>query len=505
MKKMFLIFVLGCLALFMSSCGLEPRPYHIQTEAPGEKKVILIIVDSLLEEPLATLIEEKKVPAFSFLKEHGWHTDQLVSVFPTMSVVIESTLLTGGYPNSHHIPGLRWYDVTEQKLINYGDGFLPSIRSGAVQTVTNGLFHLNNTHLSKNLQTIHEELKSQEKSTASINALVYRGGEQKTLHIPGMGPLPTMAPSYFVFGGFHHHVQTDLAADYLTSYGINDRVSVAHLVDLIQSRTLPAFTMMYMPDLDRESHEKGINTEDSIVRVDRMLQDILNAFGSWEYVLKDHVLIIMGDSGFTRIGEEEGRSVIQLGSLFHPLKIAEPQETSPADELAVAVNSRMAYVYPLREDLAIEQVVEMARKDSRIDTISRLRGEWVEVIQGGSGKELRYRPGHAYKDVYSQTWDIEGDGSVLDLHLDQAKKQIGFGNYPDALMQLYAAAHSHSGDYLILTTVPGYEMMGAHSPTHPGGGNHGGSIRKICWFLCLLQVWIKDRRPCASSILSRLS
>ncbi|WP_134703457.1 alkaline phosphatase family protein [Ammoniphilus sp. YIM 78166] len=493
MKKVFLMFTLFCFLLVMSGCGLEPRPFHIQTEATGSKKVILIIVDSLIKNPLTTMMEERKLPAFRFLKEKGWYTDELVSVFPTMSVVIESTLLTGHYPNHHGVPGLRWYDVEERKLVNYGDGTVSSIRSGAVQTAMNGLLHLNNTHLNQDLPTIHEELASMGKPTASINALVYRGSEQKTLHVPGMAPLATMAPPYFVLGSFHHYVQTGFTHRFFPSYGVNDRVSVDHLLDLIQNKALPDFTIMYMPDLDKESHEEGINTKDTIVKVDQLLQEVLHAFGTWEEALRDHVFIVMGDSGFSRIGEDKAKSVIPLDTLFQPLKIAEPDQTTAADDLAVAVNSRMAYVYPLRQDLDMDQVVEMVKKDARVDMITRRRGEWIEVMHPESGQQLRYRPGLSFTDVYSQTWDIEGEESVLDLDIDTRKKQIGFGKYPDALMQLYAAAHSHSGDYFIMTTAPGYEMEGAHSPIHPGGGNHGSLHKED--LLIPMFVAGTDKRP----------
>jgi hypothetical protein len=42
---------------------------------------------------------------------------------PSMSVTIDSSLLTGTYPDQHKIPGLNWYDEQEKRIVNYGTGF----------------------------------------------------------------------------------------------------------------------------------------------------------------------------------------------------------------------------------------------------------------------------------------------------------------------------------------------------------------------------------------------
>jgi hypothetical protein len=75
--------------------------------------------------------------------------------------------------------------------------------------------------------------------------------------------------------------------------------------------------------------------------------------------------------------------------------------------------------------------------------------------------------------TYNQKWDLEGDPSVLDIRSDPLKKTIVQGTYPDGLMRLYSAHHSHEGRFLVVTSKPGYEMKGTSSPTHTGGGAHG--------------------------------
>ena len=44
---------------------------------------------------------------------------------------------------------------------------------------------------------------------------------------------------------------------------------------------------------------------------------------------------------------------------------------------------------------------------------------------------------------------------------------------------------------MVVTTRPGYEMKGAHSPNHVGGGAMDLFMRKILIFLCLSEGRMK--------------
>lgn len=85
-------------------------------------------------------------------------------------------------------------------------------------------------------------------------------------------------------------------------------------------------------------------------------------------------------------------------------------------------------------------------------------------------------------DVYDQKWDVEGDLSVLDIQVDEKQNRLEYGNYPDGLMRLYTASHSHEGRYMVVTARPGYEMKGVHSPNHVGGGAHGSFHAEDSYF-----------------------
>ena len=124
-----------------------------------------------MDEPLKKAIEENKAPALEFFLNHGRYHKNLVSSYPTMSVTIDSSLITGTYPDKHKIPGLVWYDEGEQRIINYGNGFFEMAKIGASQFADDALHQFNNVDLSPNVETIHEVLDKRGKQTASINSL----------------------------------------------------------------------------------------------------------------------------------------------------------------------------------------------------------------------------------------------------------------------------------------------------------------------------------------------
>ncbi|RKD25545.1 hypothetical protein BEP19_00960 [Ammoniphilus oxalaticus] len=467
------------LLCFLAGCGLERPPLKIQSSPPTEsgKKVIMMIVDSLLAEPLRTLMDQNKLPAFSFLKENGVYIDKMISSFPTMSVNIDSTLLTGAYADKHHIPGLRWYDVHAQRMVSYGDGPKSVMKLGAKQVLTDSLYRLNNEHLSQKEQTIHEELSKKGYSTASVNALVYRGDTKQTLHVPTpFEDIQTMAPAYFVLGSFHHYLTMNPKDQFLKYYGINDQMSVEHIIQLLDHNQLPHFTLAYLPDLDHETHKAGRNPTDAVIEADRKLQQILNRYPSWQEAIKQHVFIVMGDSGVSKVKEDKTEALIDLEQLLSPLKnVALGEKPTAADSLAIATNERMAYLYLLENQLDETVLLEKLAMEPRIDTVSWKDGEWIEVVQADSQKRMRFRPGNTFTDPFQQRWEIDGDREVLDLRVDTDRhdQRLAYGRYPDGLMHLYSASQSHPGRYMIVTAKPGYELIDADSPYHVGGGAHG--------------------------------
>lgn len=148
------------------------------------KKAILILVDSLLPEILEKGFESRCIPALQYLKEKGSYRMGCVTVFPTMTASIDTSLITGAYPNEHKIPSLIWYDPHNKEMINYINGVNSVRKLGIKNCCKNVLVNLNQKHLSQHVKTLFEVLTDWGHTPASINLIIHRGYHQHPISFP---------------------------------------------------------------------------------------------------------------------------------------------------------------------------------------------------------------------------------------------------------------------------------------------------------------------------------
>lgn len=446
------------------------------------------MIDSLIMKTLQQEIVADRLPALRFFTKHAQTVTEIVSSFPTMSVTIDSTLLTGTHPNQHRIPGLNWYREEEKRVVNYGTGAGEAFREGPNQILQDALIHLNQVHLSQQVSTIYEDLARRGIPSGSINGMIYRGQTEHTLSFPTWLHLPTSlkkhlkvkGPELFAFGNFANPLskQEGIPEGILNNLGFSDPYPIAITKKLIEQKLLPHFLFVYLSDLDKPIHKKGPEDTSGLQKLDRELSSLLDSFGSWDKALEDIIWIISGDSGQTKILPEEQDPIIPLHSIFRNYKTLPAGETATSEtEIVICVNERMAYIYMLHPTMDIKEVVSLVAEDSRIDLIAIEDEEWIEIRRGGTEKLLRFRPGKEWTDTYDQQWDLEGDPYVLNLTLNETKKEITYGDYPDALSRLAGVFHSHSSRFIVVTAKPGYQLADQYSPKHLGGGGHGSLHR----------------------------
>lgn len=443
------------------------------------KPVIMLVIDTLMDPPLQEAIKQNKAPAFKFLIENGSYFSDLISPFPTMSVNVDTTLLTGTYCHEHQMPGLVWFDKEENRLINYGSHVRELWKLGLSQSLEDILFNMNNHHISKNVKTIHEELEAKGKNSASINALVYRGNSRHNYKIPKLmtwfttirKDIPTFAPSLFTYGSFK---KISSSSRLWPRFGFNNAFSVKELTYLIKNNQLPAFTIAYFPDLDPSIHKHGRMDVKGIEKVDQHLQKILNSYDSWKVALEENIWITMGDNGQAWIDSDRHIALIDLRKVLSEYRIMKLKKgVQSTDQVVLAVNERMSYIYTLDpETVPIQQLVLKLEKDERIDAIAWKEESFIHVKSGGKNGMLRFHKGGEYKDSYNQTWFIEGNHELLDITLRET--EIQYGDYPDAFARIISSLDSHEGHFIVVSAKPGYEFIGEGSPTHVGGASHGG-------------------------------
>jgi predicted AlkP superfamily pyrophosphatase or phosphodiesterase len=452
------------------------------------KKVIMVMVDSMMGSLVDEVVEKDTMPALSFLVENGQYEKELIAPFPSMSVTIESTLLTGSTVDTHRVPGLSWYDATEDRMVNYGSSIMAMYLSGLGRSVADALSGLNKEHLSPDVSTIHEDLHTYGLTSGSVNMLVYRGPFAHQLHFPGAlnevlrlpDTIDVPGPDVFVFGRLQkpqalHGWQ---AADSLfNNYGLNDRFSMQAFRSIVESGEQPDFLLIYLPDMDQTIHEHSPHYVRGFEEVDRHLQTMLDAYPSWEQALEENVFILFGDHGQSAMVEDENRASIDIKKLFYDEQATELGEPVSNGDISFGVNQRMAYVYDVQQRGKLGQWAERAVLDDRVGLAAWLDGDWINV-RTLDHNELRFKKGGEWTDRYGHSWAIEGDAEALGLKMDDASKTVQYSIYPDGLEQLYGALHSHNPQPLVLSAEPGYSFEAEGISVHPGGGDHGGLHRE---------------------------
>lgn len=446
------------------------------------KLVIMLVIDSLMDKPLQEAINNNRAPAFKFLMDHGNYFPDVVSPFPTMSVNVDTTILTGTYCDDHHLPGLVWFNIKENRLINYGSHIRELWKLGLSRSLEDILFQMNGNHISKGVKTIHEELEDTGKDSASINALVYRGSTSHFYKFPKLltwftsiqKDRSTLGAKFFTYGSLKKISPFKRYQRPWQKSGFNNSFSVQELTYLINKDRLPPFTIVYFPELDQSVHKHGPMDVKGIEKVDQHLQDILDVYDSWEEALQDNIWITLGDNGQAWIDSDRKVALIDLREMLGEYRIMKLRKgVQSKDQIVLAVNERMAYIYTLDTNtLPINKIVQELEKDKRIDVIAWQEGSSIKIKSGGKKGELHFQKGGEFIDIYNQTWFIEGDHRLLDITVNG--NQIVYGDYPDALARIHSSLHSHSGTFIIVSAKPGYEFIGEGSPTHVGGGSHGG-------------------------------
>ncbi|GAB3043278.1 alkaline phosphatase family protein [Virgibacillus ainsalahensis] len=458
---------------------MKVKKLNQHRQSTSTKPVILLNIDSLMPAPLEVAIQTGHAPALQFLMENGSYLSNVVSSFPTMSVTIDSSLLTGTYADKHQIPGLNWFDDSRKQIINYGTGFRETNKLGIRKTIHNMLYKLNNEHLSGDVTTVYEELAEKGVTSASINSFVYRGNTPKRLQVPKLfstltyfedGKWTSKTPPIFSLGAFSklrsRSFPTQIAAG-------NYKYTARELRHLIRKNKLPGFTFCIFQDLDFRMHFKGPMDIKGISKIDREIQKTLNLYSSWEEALHQCVWMIMGDNGHSPTGSSYRKFVIDLRKTLKKYRIARLQRPiHKKDEIVLSVNQRMAYIYVLNRNISLSAIIDRLKKDHRIDIIAWKKENSIHVVSGMREGSLHYSPGGEYTDVYQQTWNMEGDFELLDVHVGDDKK-ISYGDYPDPLARVYGAMHSQPGRFIVVNAKPGCDFKAQSTPFHLAGAAHG--------------------------------
>jgi predicted AlkP superfamily pyrophosphatase or phosphodiesterase len=402
-----------------------------------DRKLVLIIIDGLTPGLLEAALDDRGTPALAALAQAGRYT-RAVSTFPSLTPVCLSSIATGAHADVHEIPHLVWYDRDARRLVEYGSSFAAMRAAGALRTIRDAVFNMNELHLGKRAVTLFEALEDAGLTTAAVNMTCYRG---RTRHLPTVPGLtrPAYGPKrFFYFNLFESDRTGAPLAVRNRSLGTVDAYAAA-VGRWLVTRDGFDFLVYYLPDFDYASHARGPRgAHEALARADEAVGSLLAAAGGLDEFLERYAVIVCSDHGQTVVAE-----AARLEDAF-----------TDVSRVVVTASNRAGMVYRLDGcPLDVRDLAERLDRAAAVETALFLEDGWG--VARRESEELRFRAG-------ANGWETSGDVGLLD--------------YPDGVERAWAALRNPNAGEVLVSAPLGLELSDLAGGDHVGGGAHGSLL-----------------------------
>jgi hypothetical protein len=444
------------------------------------KKLVLAVIDGVRTAMLERAVASDRAPAIKRLMEEGVYLDDCVSAFPSVTPVCAATISTGASVDRHLIPSMNWYDRGDERYVEYGSSFSASRAFGIQRSLTDTVYNLNLSHLSRGVETVFESLDDADVRTAGTTYLIYRGRHRHDAASErALGRLVTATILPHGVWGPRELFYADLFASRRTGCrgalgmpGARDEQTGCVGAYMIE-HDLFDFLLFSLPDNDTHSHKRGPHAQvASLSLADRQLERLMHAAGGADAFLEDHAVIVVSDHSHSMV-----EAHIDLDGAFGDLRVLQPADRRADEaELAVCPAQRAAMVYlldPERRGELTAQAAEAAKKVEGVDLVIHRRGE--EAVVWSARGELRFSPGEDFADLRGRRWSAAGELSALGARVREGV--FSSVDYPDALGRVWAALSCETAGDVLLSATPGWEFLDWGGQGHVGGGTHGSLHR----------------------------
>jgi Type I phosphodiesterase / nucleotide pyrophosphatase len=398
-----------------------------------DRKAILIVIDGLTPAVLERAIEQRLTPTLARLAEHGAYR-RAVSVFPSLTPVCMSSIVTGAYPDVHHIPHLVWCHRGERRVVEYGSSFGAVVAAGTRRSVLDTIFEMNAAHLAPEALTIFERLEDAGRVPAAVNVTCYRGRTRHRATIPTRRV--ALGPRRFFYYSLFESDETGAPLAVRSRAGGSIDAYAAAVGRWLVTRDGFDFLLYYLSDFDYASHARGPEgADDVLVRSDEAIAALVEAAGGFDEFLARYAVLVCSDHGQTAVSE-----VAHLEASFAGIP-----------EVVVTASNRAGMVYRLpgcREE--VRGLAERVDRAPGVEVAMFL--EDGEAVARRESAELRFVPAVG-------GWRTSGDSRVLD--------------HPDALQRVWAALRNPNAGDVLVSAGPGFEFADLGGRHHVGGGSHG--------------------------------
>ena len=403
------------------------------------KKLVLVVVDGMTPAAFERAVEGGRAPALTLLAEHGSYR-QATSVFPSLTPVCLSSIVTGAGPDVHEIPSLVWWHRRERRIVEYGSSFAALRAAGMTQSIVDTILNMNQRHLGAEAVTLFEALEDAGLVTAAVNITCYRGRHR---HPPTV-PLVTRAaygPKRFFYYSLFESDRTGAPLAVRNRAAGSIDAYAAAVGRWLVTRDGFDFLAYYLSDFDYASHALGPDGAEDIAleRTDAAIGALLEAAGGPDEFLDRYAVILHSDHGQTSV-----ERVTSLQDSFAGL-----------DEIVVTASNRAGQVY-LLPDARVDAAALAQRVDGDPAVEVTLRIEDGGAVARRDGAELRFRPDTG------GGWEMSGDAAILD--------------HPDALVRAWSALANPNAGELLVSAAEGWELADLGGRHHAGGGSHGSLV-----------------------------
>jgi hypothetical protein len=486
------------------------------------RKLVLCVIDAMAPAQLERAVAAGEAPTLAELMRRGAYVPDCVAAFPSVTPVCAASIATGVWQDEHDIPGMCWYHRGEGRYVEYGSSFRASQRVGLGRQLTDTVYNMNGSHLSRTVRTVFEALDDADVRTAGTTYLMYRGRHR---HEPNRETTMTriaatllrhavMGPRELFYADIFASRQTGCRSN-LGMPGVRDRHSGCVGAYLMEN-DLFDFLLLSLPDNDWHSHRSGPDGQlRSLALADVQLARVLGAAGGLDAFLDEHAAIVLADHSQAPVS-----ATIALQPAFAEHGVLAPagrwrnsravrrsagsangQHERP--HLALCPSQRAAMLYVLEEDERERTTPQLAQRALQVEGVELAmwlvrdaHGAPAEAViarassgasassgggarsrprprrhASGTAAELRFRPGDGVHDLRGRAWSLDGSLSVIGG--ESRDGRLHAPDFPDALARVWSALTCPTSGDVLLSAAPGFEFLDLGGQAHVGGGSHG--------------------------------
>lgn len=443
---------------------------HRSGNTPFERCIFLLL-DGARPDILEELVARGKLPhiAETFFEKGEFR--YATSVFPTTTGPAYFPFLTGCFPGTCNVPGIRWMD---RKVFARG-----RVNTKAIRSYVGLESYLMNRDIPSDVETLFEVLRPSHTVFSIFNRGVSPAGNHTRLLRTFMG----------FYAKFSHH------------WSYMDRVTERLMLKAVRQRSRFLFTAFLGIDEDAHlSDPSSPRTLEAYARVDRSIGK-LKAELARQGLEESTLLVASSDHGMTqttkhlelwKVLEDKGYRTLYYPKIFRrDVRAACMISGNSMAHLYFRNGNSWGKPFP-HNDLEKNGMLAELLSHTEIDHVITRQGEDAVVTSRKGQALIREKEGMiSYRVKGGDPFGFEA--LPKEMTFEQSLEKTFRTNYPDAPLQVAQLFRSERTGDAIVSAANGYDLRDRHEiPEH--FASHGSLHRKHMMVPLMFNTPIKNRR-----------